>query len=110
MRTSTTILLSLAAAMFAAPCGAAPETAWRSAQGFEGALNQCRLGALAADAVPAVQGRLVPQAQDDGLIRILSLSTLPAPDGPTKKWLASRIPGLDTAALKSVPAWVEQRL
>lgn len=88
-----------AQALWAAP--AAPELAWSAAQGFEGLIRECRL-VLPEASVPApAQGKAVESG--DNFFPLKALSGLPAPDPKTAAWLASRIPGLDTAALKAVP-------
>jgi hypothetical protein len=101
MKKTTTFLLLLAAI----PCraaGPAPEAAWSTAQVFGAFTRQCPAVLPEFDGAPA-QGKPLSSGPDDGFISIQALSQLPPTDSRTAAWLASRIPGLNTAALKTVP-------
>lgn len=99
MKRSTGILLCLTALCWSSVSRASgPEAVWSSAQGFGGLIRECRVGL--PEAPQAVAGKIL--AADD-FVSIQALSQLPPPDPKTVAWLASRIPGLNTAALRAVP-------
>lgn len=105
MKTSSITLLSLAAILLSRQANAAaPEAAWNAAQGFEAFTRQSPVSLPASDA-PSVSGTLIPMnGPDDVFISLEAFSQLPSTDPKTAAWLASRIPGLNTAALKTVSA------
>jgi hypothetical protein len=78
------------------------------AQSVEPALNQLQLFTPASPLstqveVPAVSGKVLSVlGEDQKLFKLLS--DLPQTDAATAKWLASRIPGLNTAALRTAPS------
>lgn len=84
-----------------ARAGAGLEGAWSSAQSFDALSRPYSIAVPSAD-IPPVPAP-INQTQDGDMFRFSILSGLPATDPKTAAWLASRIPGLDTAALKTVP-------
>jgi hypothetical protein len=96
MKISRIAVLCFAAALMGSEC---------SAQGLPAFGYQSPAG-LTQTELPAVKGQLLPLAQtggNDDLITFSILSSLPQTDPQTAAWLAGRIPGLNKAALKTVP-------
>jgi hypothetical protein len=104
-KTSNITLLSLAVIFSGSQArAAAPEAAWNAAQGFDAFVRQTPAALPQSDA-QSVPGTLIPTGGPaDGFVSIQAMSLLPSTDPKTAAWLASRIPGLNTSALRTVPA------